>query len=63
MAYVSKVQDTRLEVRGSRIEFSVYCDWCFGHGFEADYFGDIVDCHECSGSGFKFHYVMEDKDD
>ena len=27
MAYVSEVQDTRLVVQGSRIEFGVYCDW------------------------------------
>ena len=61
MAYVSEVQDTRLVVQGSRIEFGVYCDWCCGHGFEADIYGDVVDCHKCSGSGFKFHYTMEDE--
>ena len=62
MAYVNEVQDTRLVVQDSRIEFGVYCDWCCGHGFEADYHGDVVDCHKCSGSGFKFHYVMEGDD-
>ena len=30
--YVHEVQDTRLVVQGSRIEFGVYCDWCAGHG-------------------------------
>ena len=42
MAYVSEVQDTRLAVQDSRIEFGVYCDWCGGHGFEADYCGGVV---------------------
>jgi len=57
--YISVVQDSRLVVQGSRIEFGVYCDWCCGHGFEANERDDVVDCHECRGSGFKFQYVVE----
>ena len=56
--YVHEVQDTRLVVQGSRIEFGVYCDWCGGYGCDVDFYGDIVDCHKCDGSGFKFHYVV-----
>jgi len=55
--YVHEVQDTRLVVQGSRIEFGVYCDWCAGHGYEYDN-GDAGICHKCGGSGFKFHYVV-----
>lgn len=60
MENVSKVQDSRLVVQDSRIEFSVSCGWCAGYGFEYDN-GDAGICHECNGTGNKFHYVMEDK--
>jgi len=49
----------KIVVRGSRIEYAIHCDWCCGHGFEADNYGDVVDCHKCHGSGFKFQQVME----
>mgnify|MGYP003150440579 FL=1 len=51
----------KIEVRGSRIEYIVYCDWCCGHGFESDVYGDVVDCHKCQGTCVKFSSVMEDK--
>ena len=52
----------KIEVRGSRIEYIVYCDWCCGHGFESDAYGDVVDCHKCQGTCVKFRHVMEDDD-
>ena len=51
-----------IEVRGSRIEYVVYCDWCAGHGFESDANGDIVDCDKCQGTCVKFRHVMESDD-
>jgi len=56
--YVHEVQDTRLVVQGSRIEFGVYCDWCGGYGCDVDFHGDTQPCHKCGGSGFKFHYIV-----
>ena len=51
----------RIKVRGSRIEYVVYCDWCAGHGFVSDAHGDVVDCDKCHGTCIKFSSVMEDK--
>jgi len=55
---MQEVQE-RVVIQGSRIEYAIYCDWCCGHGYESGNRGDIVDCHKCHGSGFKFHQIVE----
>ena len=49
-----------IEVRGSRVEYTLWCDWCCGHGYEPTEYGTVESCDECHGSGVKFHHVMED---
>ena len=44
----------KIVVQGSRIEYAIYCDWCCGHGFEADNYGDVVDCHSAMVRGSSF---------
>ncbi len=52
-----------IEVRGSRVEYTLWCDWCCGHGYEPTEYGTVESCDECHGSGIKFRHVMEDEDE